>query len=145
MRIADIFGVKPDSFAKYIRSESELLSALRSYDLPKNAEGIIRLFSEHNLIVADNVHISLDTNDLYQYREYDRTPVNGWTGSNTEEEFEELKADIRRNGVKTPIILRMVRQPNGNVKAYLGEGNHRVLIAKMLGIRKIPTSFYYVK
>lgn len=67
---------------------------------------------------------------LDKYKEFDRdTPVMGILGYNN------LKADIKRNGIKEPLIIRYYK---GDNTAFLTEGNHRLRIAKELGIKKVP-------
>lgn len=73
----------------------------------------------------------VDTELMLKYREFDRT----FTGHNSKEYLAELKASIRENGFKEPIML-MYDVNTGY--AYVGEGNHRLMIARELGISKIP-------
>ena len=53
--------------------------------------------------------------------------------------YEELKADIEKNGIGEELIIFFGR--NGKVK--IGEGNHRHQIALELGIEKIPVRFEF--
>jgi hypothetical protein len=49
---------------------------------------------------------------------------------------EKLKFELIENGMKDPIML-MYNAPTRRV--YVGEGNHRIVIAKKLGIEALPT------
>jgi hypothetical protein len=51
------------------------------------------------------------------------------------EYFNELKQDIKENGIKQPIILRHYAKDNA---LRLFEGHHRLKIAKELGIENVP-------
>jgi GNAT superfamily N-acetyltransferase len=51
------------------------------------------------------------------------------------EYFNELKQDIKENGIKQPIILRYYAKDNA---LRLFEGHHRLKIAKELGIENVP-------
>ena len=59
-------------------------------------------------------------------------------GINKKEYYDELKADIKKNGIKEPVWITFYRE-KGQVEYILGEGNHRVVIAKELNLNtKIP-------
>jgi hypothetical protein len=61
------------------------------------------------------------------------------------EEFAALKSDIEKNGIKQRGVLDLARQENGDVLAYLGEGNHRMKVAISLGMKKFPVALGYHK
>lgn len=145
MRIREIFGIKPDGFRQYIRSKNDLSVEMKERGYRDPVEAIIKLFAQHNTLVTDDLEFQLPVQSLWGYREYDRTPKNGFTGLRSEDEFNELRDDIKRNGVKSPIVFTIKRLSSGNVEAYIGEGNHRILIAKQLGIKTIPVRFHYIK
>jgi hypothetical protein len=63
------------------------------------------------------------TEVAHQYREYDR-PVN-----------ESLKADIAAHGIREPLIMNYSKTTG---EGMIGEGNHRLRIAKELGITHVP-------
>jgi hypothetical protein len=142
-------GKKPEGFVEYLRSPQMVKEALAEhYPGKATIDNIVRLFSEHNIAIADNVVLKGTPESLVPYREYSRESTNdwGWTGKLSGEEFEELKADIKENGIKNPGIFYMERNRNdGSVKAYLGEGNHRLRIALELGLKSYPLKFGYYK
>ena len=78
-----------------------------------------------------------DTEELTKFREYDKENLRAV--QRDDGSFEELKADIKENGIKEELIIFFGR--NGNV--YIGEGNHRHQIALELGIDKIPVRFVF--
>lgn len=65
--------------------------------------------------------------EIEQYREFDREVVK-------KNDLDKLTEDIRKNGIKEPIQLKVDR--NGN--ALIVEGNTRLAAAKRAGIKNIP-------
>lgn len=53
--------------------------------------------------------------------------------------WEKLVDDIRKNGVKKPIII--FRDPNK--KALIYEGNHRLRAARQAGLKNVPVKIRY--
>lgn len=51
--------------------------------------------------------------------------------------YKNLLEDIKANGIKEPLIIGYSL---GNGKAVLVEGNHRLLIAKKLGMNSVPVT-----
>lgn len=133
-------GVKPDDFAKYIRSEAELKALLGG---KITLRGIIDLFALHNHKLADNFTPMISVKELWYIREYDRKMVDGYTGKNTKEEMDALLASIKREGIKEHGYVKIDRRRNGDVEALLGEGNHRLSLAKKAGITHMPIMFSY--
>lgn len=79
-----------------------------------------------------------DANDLWKYREYD------WTRESARrdpEEWDELHASIKRHGwdEKDPLILQV-----GPGRAMVGEGNHRLAIAREMDI-PVPVTFWFTE
>lgn len=142
-----IRGKVPEGFVEYLRSPQQVREALlEHYPNSASFENIVRLFAEHNIAIADNVVLKISPQSLIAFREYSRNSKEGWTGKMYDHEFEQLKADIKENGIKEPGIFYMHRnREDGSVKAYLGEGNHRLRIALELGIVSFPIRFSYYK
>lgn len=149
-----VTGKKPDDFVTYLRSESMVRDALSEIYSPGIANSpkldyIIGLFAHHNMVLVDSIVMDFEPDEVWEYREYDRDPSSGFTGKLDSIEYTELKSDIEENGVKNPISLTMERLKSGfndgDVKVYLGEGNHRLRIARELGLDKIPVRFNYYK
>ena len=128
-----------------VNPSAELKSVLKeATGSPKiTLRGIIDLFALHNYKLADNFQPDVPINELYNIREYDRELKGGFTGSNTEAEMEELEASIKRKGIKHYGSVNITRLKNGDVTAILGEGNHRLKIAKKLRIKTMPIMFFY--
>ena len=74
---------------------------------------------------------------LLDFREFERE-----LNPNPETYHSDLVESIREHGVADPIIITY--NPETRV-AYIGEGNHRVKIAHMLGIENIPARVYVSK
>jgi hypothetical protein len=70
----------------------------------------------------------LKTEDVAQFREFERTP------ERDKEKLDRLREEIEREGIKVPLELRV----NKVGKAFFKEGNHRLAIAQELGIQEIP-------
>jgi hypothetical protein len=138
-------GVKPTDFSKYIRSLSELRSI--SKELLGRSEVtlqcIIDLFAIHNYKLADNFTPVLKIADLWKIREYDRDLIDGYTGKNSTKEMEDLKTEFKKHGIMVNGWVRIDRRKNGDVEVLLTEGNHRVKIARELGIKEMPIMFTY--
>jgi len=75
--------------------------------------------------------------DVWQYREYDRSP--GGDSNLTAKQWEELEESMKLLGwnAKEPVV--MVFGKDGVAK--VGEGNHRLWLAKKLGYKKVPVTF----
>jgi hypothetical protein len=70
---------------------------------------------------------------LMQMREYDRSVMELTTRS--EGYLANLKEDILKNGVNEPVLI--CYEPITGL-AFIGEGNHRVMLAHELGIKELP-------
>ena len=68
---------------------------------------------------------------LWSFREFDRKEQPVWSS----QYVSELQNDIQENGIKNPLILRYNQHHR---KAILIEGNHRLMIARELGIKALP-------
>jgi hypothetical protein len=142
-----VAGKKPTSFPDYVGSEQQLLAAIKDHGGTQiSVDAIVQLFAKHNFIVSDNVQLDVPTEQVYKYREYDRETKDGFTGTNTQEQYEKIKQDIQDSGIKEPLMLRLGRKRgDGTVHVYLGEGNLRLRIARELKIKQVPLRFYYIK
>jgi len=108
-------------------------------DNPPTIEEIAKCYVLNNAKVTERSVSGLkpalyDTEELTKFREYDKEDLRRDDAS-----FEELKADIKENGIKEELIIFFGR----NGKVHIGEGNHRHQIALELGIDKIPVRFIF--
>ena len=131
---------KDNLFVKYIRSTSELKSLLNG---KITLAGIIDLYANKHLAVADNVTVELSVDEIHGIREYDRDLIDGFTGTNSTSEVKKLLQSIKKSGIKENGWVTLSKLKNGNVTAILGEGNHRINIAKQLKIKNIKIKFIY--
>ena len=140
-----IRGVDHESFAQWARSKDQVRLAIRDHlGSPKmSLENCIKLYTEHNIKIDDYVQIEFPTESVYPYREYDREMKDGWTGKLHQDEYIELMSDIKRKGIQQPGVLDIVNLKDGLYEVYLGEGNHRLRIARELGIKLYPLTFSY--
>lgn len=95
-------------------------------EVPKEEVPINRDFEDQNVEMVR-------TEDLVPYREFDRAKVPNWR----EEKINELREDIRKNGIKEPLILSYGATKGNTI---LGEGNTRLMIAQELGIPEVPVT-----
>jgi hypothetical protein len=139
-------GTKPSSHTKYIRSIQELKEVLEQLlgNDDVSLKNVVRLFADHNYAIDERVDLMLPTKDLYTVREWDRKMIDGNTGKNSQEEMDDLIADIKQNGIQSKSIITIARTNQyGDVSVILGEGNHRLSIAIELGISSMPVRFHY--
>lgn len=133
-------GQKQEGFAEYIRSPAELKKACEGR---VTLENIIKIFANGNLKISDSFQPMVEIKELWKIREYDRKMVDGYTGKNSESEMKKLKASIKKHGIKQYGHVSIDRRKNGDVEVLLGEGNHRLNIAKEVGIKEMPIMFSY--
>jgi hypothetical protein len=141
----DITGVEHDTFSQWLRSKEQVRLAIRdTLGSPKmSLENCIKLYTEHNFKIDDYVEIDFPTDSVYPFREYDRNMKDGWTGKLHQDEYDELMNDIKKKGIQQPGGLEIVKMNGGKYQVYLGEGNHRLKIARELGIKVYPLLFSY--
>jgi len=137
-------GIDHNSFSQWLRSKEQVRKAIQeNLDTPKiTLKNCIALYTEYNIKIDDFVILEFPIEAVYPYREYDRDMKDGWTGKMRQEEYTELMKNISTIGISNPGILEI--SANGaDYEVQLGEGNHRLRIAKELGIEKYPVSFAY--
>ncbi len=54
-----------------------------------------------------------------------------------------MTGGLKKNGIKEYGYVTIDRRKNGDVEVLLGEGNHRLGIAKAVGIKQMPIMFSY--
>ena len=110
---------------------------------PPRLEDLLKCWVKNTMQVYDsNVNHSkpafYPVKEIAPYREWRaeqlRNPLNS-------EEYKELKREIKKDGIKEPIIIQFGQ--NGKMK--VGEGNHRHQIATELNIDKIPVRFNFFR
>lgn len=87
------------------------------------------LYNKYNNVSLDET-INIPINDALSMQS-DR-----W-GYRTQEQMSKLRDDIAKNGIQTPIEL--VKNNDGTIK--IENGNHRLQIAKELGLKEVPVKF----
>jgi len=128
-------GVKQDNFPVYIRSKKELMDKIGIITLDK----VINLYAKHNMRLADSLMFKYDVRKLWKFREYDRD-----IDADDNFGWQKHKTDIEKTkSIKDHGVVNVRRQPNGDVEVYVGEGNHRLALAKRLGIKKMPMLIIY--
>jgi hypothetical protein len=148
--------IRPEVLDKVLSSaavpESEARSILEGNispwtirtDLPKDItiDEIIAL-GQQNIKPWSRNRLELPVDELWKHREYDRFGADRYK---TSEELNALKESIEKEGIKDPLTLN-VATPNDplisggtreQVAAKLGEGNHRLAIARKLGLKTVP-------
>ena len=83
--------------------------------------------------------VMLPTEDIFPFREFDRSREGG---RNSPEEWDQIVSWMKATGWDPKKPLHMLIGKEGGAK--VGEGNHRLAIAKQLGIKTIPVQFHFV-
>lgn len=140
-----LHGEDHDGFAQWLRSKEQVRKAINEYyGAPRiTLTRCIQLYTLHNIKIDDPVILQFSVKEIKPYREYDRDMQNGWTGKLTQAEYDELSADIKANGITTPVVLVISSEGGAEYTAHLGEGNHRLRIAGELGQELLPLTFSY--
>ncbi len=126
-----------------IESVNELVNIIETkYNHPINLTDIIRLYCDHNIQFTSDIILLLSVNEVNDVREYARDK-HIYSSKNTPEEYEELMEDIKLNGFKKCGRIRMTRNNDYTVGVILGEGNHRLAIAKQLQLDVMPIRLVY--
>jgi hypothetical protein len=87
--------------------------------------------------------IMAKTKEIDRYKEYNWSKIKFRRKDFDPGYWDELTADIKKNGIKYPLVIILYEhEPE---KAHVGEGNHRLGIAKEIGIREIPVRFLFYK
>jgi hypothetical protein len=127
-----------------INTQIDLISALESY-LNTNTisiKNILDLYVNHNVMVSESVIVDINVIEVNEYREYNRDR-HIWCSKRTPNQFDELHEDIKQEGIQQPGRIR-VNHSNGAITAILGEGNHRLSIAKKLKLKTMPIVFRFI-
>ena len=84
----------------------------------------------------EDYHALYPVEELLPYREYDWGPEKYRPGT----DWDKLKGSIKKGfDPKQPVVVEVGR----NGVAKIGEGNHRLAIAKELGMEKVPVYFLF--
>lgn len=109
------------------------------YSLKKDQtiESVVSRWQQGDKLYDEDVHGLYDPEDLWPYREHT------WTreaARNSPEEWDDLYDSMKGHGwlPKHPAIILVGK----NGRAQVGEGNHRLAIAMMLGV-KVPIRFEF--
>ena len=107
---------------------------------PPSIEQLLKCWVENRGTIMENNVDSSDpvyypTEELAPYREYVKDRLRRIkTGK-----YEELRADIKENGIREPLLIQF----GSNGVAKIGEGNHRHQIAQELGLEQVPVYFLF--
>jgi len=140
-------GHKPNGFKEYMRGKKSVEVNLKEHNLHGfTIENLAKLYADYNLACADvDMPYEFPVEEVFKYKEYDRTP-----GSPQEkyrdngEHYNQLKAKIAKDKKIDSLWLTMDKQSNGDVQVFLGEGNHRIAIAKELGIKTVKLNIKFI-
>ena len=77
---------------------------------------------------------------LQNYIEFDRRNSGQFKYEKGERKLRQLEKDIKTNGLKEPLILAVSKESQ---RAYLAEGNHRIVCLDNLGVHWVPLQIGY--
>lgn len=113
-------------------------------NLPENIsiDEIIAL-GKQNIKPWERNQLELPVEELWKHREYNRLGEHGYKSP---EELNALKESIQKEGIKDPLTLNVATPDRPlisggtgeEVAAKLGEGNHRLALARKLGLKTVP-------
>ena len=111
--------------------------AIFCYDLYMN---LPESWRSHTLTLQGKVSL-MPTEWVWQYRVQDVSEYTNLDDTNKMVNLEELWSDIKRNGLKDPLIIRVGVK---NKKIRLESGNHRIQVLKIHGIELCPVTIQIV-
>ena len=88
----------------------------------------------------DSMPQDFQLEDVWQYREFDRLSPSQQVYEKTREHIDQLKKEMSA-GWRRDRPCQIQVGKNGKIK--VGEGNHRLIAAKELGIKRIPCVFFF--
>jgi len=77
---------------------------------------------------------------LQNYIEFNRRNPKEFKYEKSENYLRQLEKDIKANGLKEPLILAVSKETQ---RAYLAEGNHRIVCLENLGVHWVPLQVGY--
>ncbi len=107
-----------------------------------NLVDIIRLYGEHNIKLSEHNIVHLDVKDVDMVKEYNRSKTI-YSSKRTPDQYEDLMEDIKTNGINECGRIRLNRNSDNTIGAILGEGNHRLSVAKLLKLSTMPIRIVY--
>jgi hypothetical protein len=110
--------------------DKELVSIIQSQDIQFHLSGLLSYLINHNWVKNHQIIELVETNQLWNFKEYDRTIV-----PKDDIPLSSKCASILEKGFLEPLILSY---DNGNKTCLLEEGNHRLLFAKDNNIPFVP-------
>jgi len=117
-----------ENWRKYINERQYSID----FDNPLSIEEVIANWIYGDRPEKQNVHTLYPIDVLLEYRDLGQE---GAAPGN----FEQLAQHMKENGMTEPIVLVIGK----NGQARIGEGNQRLLIAKQIGIKKVPVRFIF--
>lgn len=115
-------------------------------------EEVIRLWQEESQkLYDDDQPLMIPVRDLWSFREYNWTREDSRPGHLTvggklldltgEQKWDVLTEELKAHGWNKDRPLQFIIGRKGGAK--IGEGNHRLAIARKLGVQAVPVSFGY--
>ena len=126
------------SYDTYVRGRADLRARLKEIGEKETVDGLIAL-ARSGVLVGEDVYplagVMYPVKDILPYREWDRRKSHKYTM---------LKEQIELNGITTALIMIFRwHKKKQQLEVFLGEGNHRIAIAKDLGIKMVPLRFVH--
>lgn len=102
---------------------------------------VIKLFGEHNILISNDIILELSIDEIDSVKEYNRDR-HIYCSKRSPKQYDELQEDIKQHGIVSPGSIRLAKN-NNEISIILGEGNHRLSIAKKLGLSHMPIKVKY--
>ncbi len=129
---------------KYVKHKGQLYVAMYDYykfdaENPPSIEEVTKRWAKDNDKPNNWSGLTIDypLEEVWQYREYSRSPMGD--SNLTKEEWAALNKSLKEKGWDREQPLMLLVGKNGVSK--VGEGNHRLWVAKQLGLKNIPVRF----
>lgn len=140
-------GVDTDGYIypELIYSAQELKKLLKEHYKKSDVTimNVAKLYAEHNYKLRDNIlEFDFPVKELGKYKEWERSPTRN---NYTTFQWEDMVEDIKKNGIHDFGIIGLYKKKNGDVIIRMDEGNHRLAIAEIVGIKKMTMAFHFGK
>jgi hypothetical protein len=129
--------LSPDEelYSLYVDFDKLQISDIKTYDKQFHLSGLLSYVINHNYFKKNEIIELVDTNQLWDYKEYDRTTSSKYSSDCGVLDINEKFASILKIGFLEPLHINCNTQTNN---CYVDEGNHRLAFAYHNKIPFVP-------